>query len=175
MSLGRAGGIKGTRGTSTGYRAGDLGGKGRLPLMFVTMIWQLQLYRPDLFAHLFWRIDNLIKDLEQWAQRKRWERRNGIANELAQHLALRHSQNAHRRQCEQHHFAGLAIGAAHDHDWISDTDVRTSMNWRNVPVLRIVIREMPKRALLFFGESEDRRSYRWEPARKVAPIPVIDR
>ena len=49
------------------------------------------------------------------------------------------------------------------------------MNWRNVPVLRIVIREMPKRALLFFGESEDRRSYRWEPARKVAPIPVIDR
>ena len=76
---------------------------------------------------------------------------------------------------EMHHFAGLAIGAAHDHDWISDTDVRTSMNWRNVPVLRIVIREMPKRALLFFGESEDRRSYRWEPARKVAPIPVIDR
>ena len=49
------------------------------------------------------------------------------------------------------------------------------MNWHNVPVLRIVIREMPKRALLFFGESEDRRSYRWEPARKVGPILAIDR
>ena len=49
------------------------------------------------------------------------------------------------------------------------------MNWHNVPVLRIVIREMPKRALLFFGESEDRRSYRWEPARKVAPILTEDR
>ena len=44
-----------------------------MPLMFVTVMWQLQLYRPDLFAHLFWRIDNLIKNLEQWAQRKRWE------------------------------------------------------------------------------------------------------
>ena len=75
LSLGGAGGMKRTRDTSTGYRAMDLGGKGRsaMPLMFVTVMWQLQLHRPDHFAHLFWRIDNLIKNLEQWAQRKRWE------------------------------------------------------------------------------------------------------
>ena len=49
------------------------------------------------------------------------------------------------------------------------------MNWHNVLVLRIVIRDMPKRALLVFGESKDSRSHRWEPARKVAPILTEDR